>query len=100
MNAAATTEEVIQVVSTADIEENKVFDEASAQQFSQQGCIVAVNSFADPRLQHEEQPAPPKYLSNQVLLAPLPSLREEILAGLIVNEEGCLVCTDVEALEK
>ena len=85
MSASAATEEVIQVVSTADIEENKTFDEASAQQFSQQGCIVAVNSFADPRLEHHEEPPPPKYLSNEVLLAPLPTSREEILAGLIVN---------------
>ena len=30
MSASAATEEVIQVVSTADIEENKTFDEASA----------------------------------------------------------------------
>lgn len=59
-----------------------------------------MNSFADPNLQHDEFCPPPKYLSNQVLLKSLPVRKQEILAGLIVNDEGCLVCTDQEALEK
>jgi len=51
-------------------------------------------------LQHEEICPPPKYIGNSVLLRPLPVLKNDILAGLVVNEEGCLVCTDLEALEK
>jgi len=35
-----------------------------------------------------------------MLLKPLPTKREDILAGLEVNEEGCLVCTDEEMLNQ
>lgn len=97
--AHAGGEEVIPV-STNDIEECKVYDEASARQFTQPNVRVPTHSFADPNLNHDEPCPPPKYLSNQVLLKPLPVTKQDLLAGLVVNDEGCLVCTDQEALDK
>ena len=91
--AATTGEEVIQV-SANDIEENKVFDAESARQFTQSNVRTAVNSFSDPNVAADDSTPPPKYLSNEMLLRPLPVSKNEYLAGLIVNEQGCLVCTD------
>jgi hypothetical protein len=39
-------------------------------------------------------------LSDKIILTPLPKDKATILQGLIVNEEGALVCTDVATLQK
>jgi len=63
-SAASATEEVIQVTAN-DIEENKIFDEESARQFTQPGTRLPVHSFADPKLPNDSRECPPpKYLSN------------------------------------
>ena len=94
-----TGDEVIQVTSN-DLEEVKVFDQESARQFSIQGVSTAPNSFADPTMPFDETCPPPKYLSDELITVPLSTLKEEYLRGLLVNSEGCLVCTDQEALNK
>lgn len=35
-----------------------------------------------------------------MLLKPLPTKRDDILTGLEVNQDGCLVCTDEEMLNQ
>ena len=35
-----------------------------------------------------------------MLLKPLPTKRDDVLAGLEMHEDGCLVCTDEEMLNK
>ena len=40
------------------------------------------------------------YFTEEILLAPLPTFKEDILKGLETQEFGGLVCTDKEALEK
>ena len=40
------------------------------------------------------------YLTEEMLLKPLPTNKEEILKGLEEQEYGGLVCTDKEALDK
>lgn len=88
-------------VTCNDIEEVKVYDAESARQFSLQGCECGPNSFADPRVPSTEEHCPaPKYLSNEVVLTPLPTRKNDYLSGLQLNNEGCLVCTDQEALDK
>jgi len=68
--------------------------------FTAQGIQSPPNSFADLTLPYDETCPPPKYLSNDVLLQPLPTEKNVYLLGLEVNSEGCLVCTDQEALDK
>lgn len=92
-------EEVIQVTAN-DIEENKNFDMNAARAFTLQGVRLGAFSFSDAALMTEGESPPPKYLSDEVLRQPLPTNKTELLAGLIINEEGCLVCTDQEALDK
>ena len=55
---------------------------------------VGVNSFADRRSAHDPECPAPKYLTEKLILAPLPDEKEEILKGLVINESGALVCTD------
>lgn len=59
-----------------------------------------MNSFIDPTLPYDEACPPPKYFSMELLLTPLPTDKNDFLNGLEVNQEGSLVCTDEEALNK
>ena len=61
---------------------------------------VGPNSFADAFSPPDENCPPPKDIPVAMLLKPLPVKREEVLAGLEVNQDGCLVCTDEEMLNK
>ena len=87
-------------MSSNDIEEVKVYDEETARQFTQPGVRTPVNSFHDRTLPDDPECPPPKYLSKEVILRPLETAKDDLLAGLIINSEGCLVCTDQEALDK
>lgn len=91
--AQSNGEEVIQVTAN-DIEENKTFDMNAARAFTLQGFKLGPNSFSDVKVPHEGDCPPPKNLSNDVLLRPLPTNKAELIAGLVINDEGCLVCTD------
>lgn len=98
--ASGSDAEVIQV-SSNDIEEVKVYDAESARQFSLLDCECGPNSFADPNVPSTDGDCPaPKYFSDEIVLQPLPVLKQDYLQGLEVNKEGCLVCTDQEALDK
>lgn len=94
-----TGDEVIQVASN-DQEELKVFDSGDASQMTQPGVVVPLNSFSDPKVVADETVPPPRYLSQEYILRPLPVNKAEYLQGLEVDEQGCLVCTDEEALNK
>ena len=61
---------------------------------------VSNNSFADAFSPPDANCPPPKDIPVSMLLKPLPTKREDVLAGLEVNNEGCLVCTDEEMLNK
>ena len=61
---------------------------------------VATNSFVDAFSPPDENCPPPKDIPVSMLLKPLPTKREDVLVGLEVNNEGCLVCTDEEMLNK
>ena len=44
---------------------------------------------------------PPKYFTQEILLAPLPSNKEDILRGLEEHAtHGGLICIDQEAMER
>ena len=58
------------------------------------------NSFADAYSPPDDECPPPKELSVALLLKPLPTKREDVLTGLEMHEDGCLVCTDEEMLNK
>lgn len=88
------------MIQVADIEENKVYDEETARRFTDPSVQTPINSFHDKKLPHDATCPPPKYFGNELLLKPLPTSKGDFLRGLIVNEEGCLVCTDQEALDK
>ncbi len=72
----------------------------AARAFTIPGTKLGPNSFSDVKVTHEGECPPPKNLSNDVLLRPLPTSKAELIAGLVVNAEGSLVCTDQEALDK
>jgi hypothetical protein len=57
-------------------------------------------SFVDFRQPYLQTAPPPKYFDEKILLAPLPSSKEEILRGLAEMEFGGLLCTDEEAMER
>ncbi len=72
----------------------------AARAFTMQGFKLGPNSFSDVKVISEGDCPPPKNLSNDVLLRPLPTSKAELITGLVVNEEGSLVCTDQAALDK
>ncbi len=72
----------------------------AARAFTLQGARLGQNSFSDVKVTQEGDCPPPKNLSNDVLLRPLPTNKAELITGLVVNAEGSLVCTDQEALDK
>ena len=57
-------------------------------------------SFVDYRQPYCEKAPPPKYFSNELLLTPLPTRKEDIFRGLEEHPHGGLVCTDQEMLER
>lgn len=57
-------------------------------------------SYVDPRQPFNEQAPPCVYLTEEILLTPLPASKDEIFKGLEEQEYGGLVCHDKEALEK
>ena len=62
--------------------------------------FVGPNSFADRKSPVDLESPAPIHLSDKIILSPLPKDKATILQGLIVNEEGALVCTDVATLQK
>ena len=62
---------------------------------------VGQNSFVDFRRDYDHASPPPKYFDEEILLAPLPSTKKDIMKGLIEPEPyGGLVCTDQEAMDR
>ena len=61
---------------------------------------VGPNSFVDCRQPYNDQTPPPKYFDRQIILAPLPNKKEDILKGLEELPSGGLICVDKEAMEK
>ena len=61
---------------------------------------VGPNSFVDFRQGYSERCPPPKYFTQEILLTPLPTRKEDILKGLEEMPSGGLVCTDQEAMER
>ena len=61
---------------------------------SQGGVSVPANSFVDSRQPYKKKAPPPKYFSEELLLAELPTRREDILRGLEEQKYGGLICTD------
>ncbi len=56
---------------------------------------VGPNSFVDFRRDYDHNSPPPKYFDEEILLAPLPVAKKDIMKGLIEPEPyGGLVCTD------
>ena len=56
---------------------------------------VGPNSFVDFRRDYDHASPPPKYFDEEILLAPLPVAKKDIMKGLIEPEPyGGLVCTD------
>ena len=64
------------------------------------GVFVGPNSFADRKSRVDLESPAPIHLSDKIILFPLPKDKPTVLQGLIVNEEGALVCTDVATLQK
>ena len=60
---------------------------------------VGDKSFVDRKQKFRENCPPPKYFSNEILLAPLSTSKEDILNGFITPPVGGLICIDEEALE-
>jgi hypothetical protein len=54
----------------------------------------------DSRQEYDHASPPPKYFDDEIILAPLPSKKSEIMKGLIEPPFGGLVCTDEEAMER
>jgi len=61
---------------------------------------VGPHSFADGKSEADVECPAPKDITDQVLLKPLPTSLEEVLAGLEIHEDGSLVCNDEEMLSK
>lgn len=61
---------------------------------------VAPNSFVDSRHAYDHGAPPPKYFDEDIMLAPLPTRKVDIMKGLIEPPFGGLVCTDQEAMER
>ena len=85
-------------------EEIKVFDKEAAVRFTLNtegtGRHVGPHSFADSKSKYDEKCPPPKPLSKAILLKKLPDTKTEALVGLEIKEDGVLICTDQEALDK
>jgi len=64
------------------------------------GRSVGEKSFVDSRQEYDHASPPPKYFDEEIMLAPLPSKKSEIMKGLIEPPFGGLVCTDQEAMER
>lgn len=62
--------------------------------------VVNPNSFLDDRSEPDELNPPPRDFADNILLRPEPNNREDVLRGLEVHPDGCLVCTDEEMLNK
>jgi hypothetical protein len=50
------------------------------------GVFVGPNSFCDSRSERDEQCPAPKYFTDEIILRPLPTDKELILQGLVVND--------------
>ena len=62
---------------------------------------VGPNSFVDFRREYDHASPPPKYFDEEILLALLPTVKKDIMKGLIEPEPfGGLVCTDQEAMDR
>ena len=99
-NGRPYSQDVIQI--SDDVQAPRSFDLESAIPFSLPTPKVSCgpNSFADPRDPIQAECPAPAHFSTKQLLQPLPSEKREILRGLEIQKDGCLVCTDQEALEK
>ena len=64
------------------------------------GVIRWTHFVCNQKSQRDEQYPAPKYFTDEIILRPLPTDKDLILQGLIVNESGQLVCTDRETLQK
>lgn len=64
------------------------------------GAPVPKYSFVDFRQGYDHLSPPPKYFDEDILLAPLPTEKKEILRGLVEPPFGGLLCTDQEAMDR
>ena len=57
--------------------------------------VIGPHSFADPLVETNDEECPaPLYFSDEVILYPYPTRKEEYLAGFELKDAGNLVCTD------
>ena len=61
---------------------------------------VGPHSFVDFRQAYDHNAPPPKYFTEEMLLAPLPTKKEEVMKGLEEMPYGGLICVDKEAMER
>lgn len=64
------------------------------------GIFVGKNSFCDKKSPKDENTPAPKYFTDEFLHKQLPTERDLIFKGLVLNDMGQLVCTDQETLAK
>ena len=63
--------------------------------------LVNINSFvAASRITDKKESPAPKYFTDEELLVPLPTKKEDILKGFEEAKEGGLICMDKEAMDK
>lgn len=82
----------------------KVFDAENAKKFcldlSGTGRSVGPHSFADSRSAFDPETPAPKHLNSAILHKKQAQTKKEALEGLEIKSDGCLVCTDQEALDR
>ena len=61
---------------------------------------VPPNSFVESTQSYRRKCPPPVYLTNEILLTPLPTRKDEIMKGLKRPQNGGLVCNDKEAMDR